>query len=567
MMLLIGLAVLPLFGVVWFGMQEYQDVRRSGQVSDDISDSTTTLAHLDGLRLALIDEGNWVTARRGVDEIGIPTEVVRQMAGVDLVEEVDAAESRVDQFVSTPAGAEFAESVSELRAIETDELTQLQRRYGALEQQVASRVADLGAELAESTTAVVAGGRILSSMQTAEAATSARLELSQLVWTYFRAEFTILLEAAPDYVEMVRLRDSLQSSLRLVDESPRTNAELAATLRDFDTAEPVTEFLDAVDGVIESTFDRDARLRDDEVDIAATILNGAATFKAGVEAVGFIDPVVDLASADVTASADEIARSTSEQFTRRIVTLALFAAMSLLVAIALARYVGRPMSRIGDAAVSLGSGLAFDEDVGGPREVRRVGAALSTAASGLALVERLEHLATHDDLTGIPGRRHFLQRLDASLSRSARHGTTGALMFVDVDHFKTINDTHGHLAGDLVLRTIAERIGSLLRLEDDVARYGGDEFVVLAEAVRSGDEALAMANRIIDIVSAPIALSEHGEFAGETVSVSASMGVALFDETSGSGEDVISRADAAAYAAKNGGRSQAVMCDGLVMAG
>jgi len=569
MLLLIGLAVLPLLGVVWFGAQEYQDVRRSAQVSDDIEQGTVTLVHLDELRLGLIDEGNWFTARLGAEEIGIPPELIDQVTDVDIDDELQRARARTDASAQalTPLGEDFGAAVDVLRTSDTDELTSLQARYLDLERQVARRAWSLRTQLAQGTTSVEGGGQILSSMQNAEAATTARLQLMQLVWTYFRAEFSILLEAAPDYVELVRLRDSLDSSLQTIETAPATGPRLDAALDQLDNDPAAIEFRGAIDEVIASTFDRDERLRDDDVDILATVVESAGTFTAGVDSIPALDRIVQLADDDVQMNATRVASSMSSEFSRRLLTLALFAAMSLLVAIALARYVGRPMSKIGDAAASLGSGVVFDEAVGGPREVRRVGAALTTAASGLALVERLEHLATHDDLTGIPGRRHFLQRLDGALSKSTRRGTTGALMFVDLDHFKAINDTHGHLAGDQVLRTIADRIGSLLRLDDEVARYGGDEFVVLADVVRSGEEAMMLANRIIDALSEPIALSEHGHFAGETVSVSASLGVALFDETSGSGDEVISRADASAYAAKSAGRNRAVLCDGLVLTG
>ncbi|MEM1333338.1 MAG: GGDEF domain-containing protein, partial [Actinomycetota bacterium] len=231
-------------------------------------------------------------------------------------------------------------------------------------------------------------------------------------------------------------------------------------------------------------------------------------------------------------------------------------------AIALARYVGAPMRPLPWAAARIGAGGDVDVGRHGPAEVRRVGRALEIAAEGLALVERLEHEATHDDLTGVPRRRLVREHLQQALSRSRRSGQSGAVMFVDIDHFKDINDTYGHAAGDVVLVAIADRLRDTLRFGDVLGRFGGDEFVVIAEPVGGPDEAFAFARRLVEVVAAPISVADVTDMApGGTVVATVSVGVALFGRRTEAGLDVLRRADSATYEAKAGGRNCAVLID------
>lgn len=162
---------------------------------------------------------------------------------------------------------------------------------------------------------------------------------------------------------------------------------------------------------------------------------------------------------------------------------------------------------------------------------------------------RLVHWATHDRLTGLANRWLFEDKLADAIARARRNGTTGALLFLDLDGFKAINDCFGHEAGDAVLRTTAERLRGSLRACDTVARFGGDEFVVLLDSVSSLLTAQAVADKLRRRIAEPIALP-HG-----TIAISCSLGMSLFPVE---GEDpplLLRQADRLMYRHKSGRRA------------
>jgi diguanylate cyclase (GGDEF)-like protein len=163
--------------------------------------------------------------------------------------------------------------------------------------------------------------------------------------------------------------------------------------------------------------------------------------------------------------------------------------------------------------------------------------------------ERAQHLADHDALTGLPNRRLLEDRLTQALALSQRNRKQTAVMFVDLDRFKAINDSLGHAAGDQVLKEVAQRLVRQLRIGDTVCRVGGDEFVVvLPEAKRSSDAA-NVAQKIIETLSQPI------QAADRELTVTPSIGIAVFPDDGRDAESLISNADAAMYHAKVSGRA------------
>jgi diguanylate cyclase (GGDEF)-like protein/PAS domain S-box-containing protein len=162
--------------------------------------------------------------------------------------------------------------------------------------------------------------------------------------------------------------------------------------------------------------------------------------------------------------------------------------------------------------------------------------------------EELSRHAFQDALTGLANRRLFLDHLEHSLRRSERSLERHAVLFMDIDRFKMINDSLGHNAGDLLLKSVAERLQASVRPGDMLARFGGDEFTVLLEGVGAVEDAVAAAQRILDRLRDPISLPE-----GHEVVVSASIGIAFTSHTM-SRDDVLHDADVAMYQAKVGGR-------------
>jgi diguanylate cyclase (GGDEF)-like protein len=167
----------------------------------------------------------------------------------------------------------------------------------------------------------------------------------------------------------------------------------------------------------------------------------------------------------------------------------------------------------------------------------------------------LVHQALHDPLTTLPNRALFLDRLTVALDRSRRTGMPVAVLFIDVDNFKQVNDSLGHAAGDRLLTMLADRFRAMLRPMDTVARFGGDEFTFLFEGLESEREAVLVAERISHTASLPLTVGD-----GET-SVAISIGIAMVNDPSVAPDHVIRDADAAMYRAKELGGSRFELYD------
>jgi diguanylate cyclase (GGDEF)-like protein len=168
----------------------------------------------------------------------------------------------------------------------------------------------------------------------------------------------------------------------------------------------------------------------------------------------------------------------------------------------------------------------------------------------IANEQRIRHQAYHDALTGLPNRTSFAEHLDEAVRRARRAGWELAVMFLDVDRFKRVNDSLGHEAGDVLLRAASARISRCVRESDLVFRMGGDEFTVLLENVKGPEEAAAVAARLIQAMSEPIALGGH------EVTATVSIGIALYPRDDATGERLVKSADAAMYRAKELGRNR-----------
>lgn len=162
---------------------------------------------------------------------------------------------------------------------------------------------------------------------------------------------------------------------------------------------------------------------------------------------------------------------------------------------------------------------------------------------------RIAHLALHDPLTDLPNRRLFHELAQKAIGHASRAQERFAVLAIDLDGFKLVNDVHGHAAGDAVLRTVAERIAGTLRDADAVARFGGDEFVVLQTPAMQPAHVMTLAERLLDTLSQPVDLG-RGQF-----SVSASIGVAMYPDDGESTDDLLRNADTAMYRAKADGRA------------
>jgi len=178
-----------------------------------------------------------------------------------------------------------------------------------------------------------------------------------------------------------------------------------------------------------------------------------------------------------------------------------------------------------------------------------------TAATIAAGESRLRHLAMHDPLCGLPNRIFFSERLEQVIERVRGGSSPAALFYIDLDHFKDVNDTLGHHVGDELIRNVTLRLSHTLRGDDLVARLGGDEFAVISSIGADHGKMIALAQRMIAAICTPYAITGHN------IVIGASIGIAVIDKSCAGGADVMRYADMALYRAKNEGRNRACIYD------
>jgi diguanylate cyclase (GGDEF)-like protein len=194
----------------------------------------------------------------------------------------------------------------------------------------------------------------------------------------------------------------------------------------------------------------------------------------------------------------------------------------------------------------------------------RLGRALQATVTRLArslsdgehLREALRHEASHDALSGLPNRAAVLEALEHLIERGRARNETVAVLFIDLDDFKTMNDTHGHDAGDHILRTVAQRMRDVLRDTDVAGRLGGDEFIAILPHVDDVASVKALGDRLIAALSEPIVYEN-----GKVLNVRATIGVALSQRRHEHSSELLREADAALYHGKRGGRGRTIVVD------
>jgi diguanylate cyclase (GGDEF)-like protein len=164
--------------------------------------------------------------------------------------------------------------------------------------------------------------------------------------------------------------------------------------------------------------------------------------------------------------------------------------------------------------------------------------------------EIIEYQATHDTLTGLPELRLLHERWDKAVSRADRENSRAAILFIDLDGFKLVNDTYGHHAGDFVLKIVSSKLNKSIRNVDTAARLGGDEFVVILDCIKSIEDAPLIANKLIEAISQPIS------FNNSAISIGASIGIAIYPVHSSKPEEIIKLADLSMYKAKQSGKNK-----------
>ncbi len=183
------------------------------------------------------------------------------------------------------------------------------------------------------------------------------------------------------------------------------------------------------------------------------------------------------------------------------------------------------------------------------RYMQRTTTAISTGE------RQLRHLAMHDPVCGLPNRIYFAERLERAIAEVRDGGPTAAVFYIDLDHFKDINDTLGHHIGDELILNVTQRLSEIMRDDDLVARLGGDEFAIIMTCASDSYSLQAIAERILSAVCAPFVVSGHG------INIGASIGIAVIDSCIQDAGDILRYADMALYRAKNEGRNRACIYD------
>ena len=202
--------------------------------------------------------------------------------------------------------------------------------------------------------------------------------------------------------------------------------------------------------------------------------------------------------------------------------------------------------------LAIGINAQPDQYPGIHAQIRDLGSRIGVALAAHAHEKQLVFLAHHDGLTGLPNRLFLSERLQQELAYARRHHTKLALLFIDLDRFKNINDSHGHEVGDQLLCQVAQRLTSQVRDCDTVARLGGDEFVILQTGVQAPKHAAKLAETLLQALAQSFQMADTANFIG------GSIGIAMFPDDGQSAEDLLKHADIAMYRAKAAGRGRMV---------
>ncbi len=609
--LLFALAILPLSGAAWFAVGEVNRADRAQNNAASVEVSTQRVVRLIELQTRILAEKNLSSTVEGVRDVGLRVSLIDALTGFDLPSELAEVRTQVDELIAELEMTEAAERISFIRDQFDADGESVGQNFEQLEAIVAGEVNTTMDALLSSAGGVKNGGDLVTSLVVLRSTTIARQAVSQQFSTFFAIQFS---GDRANEAQRSALTSQRSIQLKAISESTRmspADSLAAAALEDIKNSEDVQRFNEAVEGLINSSrIDADGN-SDRSL---SNILNGvdrvAFAFGSSTSTIDLHFDLVDAAGDDVLMAGRQLRREAEGASNRAVTAIAGLILMSILFTTLAIYAIGRPVSKLAETArrISDGDSEARFRGRWFPDEIRDAGEAINDAALHLELVEkqalalaegeldhpvlgripssklgaslqrtvsalasslqdreefrlRVAHEASHDGLTQLANRNASLAHLDNGLRRANENDTLVAVLFIDLDGFKAVNDNSGHHAGDLVLRSTAKRLLQNVRRGDLVGRIGGDEFVVIAEQVEGVTEAKQLASRILSALSEPVQID------GATVSIGASVGIALSN-----GRDTISSAcllrdaDLAVYKAKSSGRGRIEVCDDALRA-
>ena len=608
--LLIVVAVVPLLGALLVGWQSVRRTSEQSTATDAAELASQRAVDLARLESALFDEMVWRSVDVTTQSVGLEPDALDGILDAEAAGLLAEAERRLDEALAQVAPGDLdGEPGEELQAVRADapDLDAVLTGYRGLLEGVGERFDGVLESLAGSAVDS-AGGAVAESVAVLGMAVELRQVLVDQFYGYYASVLEVRDPVEEELIGLIGLRTRYREVTESLRSSAATPAGLLESLSSMEADPEFTTFGEGIETVISAAL----------ADGAGARRNGPLSYEAAVADFQFFTPMLrtierssgttaamlDEATGAVGDAIDDVRRNDANEIRGTYAWLALLVAISVVVVALAARLLLRPLRSLQSRAQQLreNPGGETDPVVGGPAEVRSAAEAISEAAQhirhaalqadalaagnldsdvfegevsgglGAALQDsvatlreslaqqeefrhRLAHDAIHDGLTHIPNRTSTLAILDAALQRSAGGGGDLAVLFVDLDDFKDINDLHGHHTGDAVLVEVAQRLGDHLRGDDVVGRLGGDEFLVIAEPVGEEAEAVDLARRLLEELARPIVTE------AVTCTAGASIGIAMACDGDGTADQLVRDADLALYRAKELGRGGVHVCD------
>ncbi len=602
---LLLVAIVPLVGmgaVTWDRIEHARSAHAAALHTQAVADEAVSLARLDG---AVFDELVASAISNVAEELDAAPELLSAFLGTDPARDLETAHANTDTLVVLTGRKDVADAIAAARAAESG-LSGTLARYRNIMNTIESSLAVAMADLSNTTSGSNDTGDLPPSARVLEHAIDARSAVAEEFYGYFATIFDLRDAPRVELQRLIRSRAKYEAAVSALAAADDDRIELRAGVDQLTSDPGVVGLNDAIDTLVANslTTGLPAQAAPLSLDIVVQNLDGfAAVYEAARASSATTVRLLDAAASTVLTAADDAKSVADRNIDRAYVFALLLTATTLITALLAARSIVRPLRGLKRAAQGLQSTAEMPPvELVGPAEVRAAAGAIQDAARHFDLVtrqtralaagdlnaqvldepapgglgtavqhavgtlrsalaqqdefrRRLAHEATHDGLTNLANRNASMAQLTRSLARTTRSGSQLALLFIDLDRFKNVNDHHGHHAGDTVLTAVAQRLVNAVREGDHVGRLGGDEFVVVAEPVSNVDEAVALAQRLLDTIAEPIAIGS------ERVTVGASIGIAFADGADLTADELLRDADLAVYRAKSIGRGGLAICD------
>lgn len=590
----------PLIGLVLVAGVLADAAVDQASAASDVRSLSREEAALSALQADLSVERYWANAILALDAFGLDVSDVEGLVGVDVAERYLQAQGVVDESRAAVGTGYLDRELEAARdAVTGGSAATLRARYGRAVHAVDTAAAATQEQLQFTALEVRDPAAIERSIETLDTAVRARAQVYDVVTSLFATRFPSQGGGEDAPLELVNASESSAQVWSELVALAEPGSEMEKVLDSIGEDPQVDAFLAEVERTTESVMDPDgapaARPGLDLDGEAASFTNSLAALERFVDLVG-------AAGSDVSASGDQLVRDARRDLVRVVVPVGLLVLLSFGLTALLGRWIVRSLKGVSSMAAAMDDGdMARSAVVRGLAEVRVAARTLNDAAGHLSLAEQqalalanddltapvlaevvpgrlgvslqaalrrlatemaareelrrtLHHEANHDALTGLFNRSAVTREVQLALGRTVGSPHQVAVLFIDLDEFKRINDHHGHDVGDKVLQSIAGRIAGSTRVEDSVGRLGGDEFIVVAELAGGPEEANELAERIRTAVAEPI----HMDSLAVTPRVS--IGIALGDGDSCTAESLIQDADLAVYQVKrrDGGDAVAI---------